>query len=226
MHQDIIPWYCISFKITNLRLQPHLPGVNELMLLCHYLNQYRFIISDLMLHSPADNFTGFGIFVTKILMKTVSNIYSNYPRGQWVNCKLGRFFSHDVEWLNSNYIFVSWVIKHLLCKGLTQRWYQLISIWYKQVQHHKLQMPSVIGFQCTVECCYKKTPHSSPIRASYEVSFVDPAADWYSARVPVIIHTISYYIGPRYNSTQLYLYIYRYVFILLATVIFNLYFFN
>ena len=41
-----------------------------------------------------------------------------------------------------------------------------------------------------------KTLHSSPIRERYGVSFVDPASDWYSAWVPVIIYVISYSIGP------------------------------
>ena len=34
--------------------------------------------------------------------------------------------------------------------------------------------------------------------------FVDPASDWYSAIVTLVIHVISYTIGPRYNGTQLY----------------------
>ena len=38
----------------------------------------------------------------------------------------------------------------------------------------------------------------------YGVSFVDPAYDWYSASVPVIIYVISYNIGP-HNGTQLYM---------------------
>ena len=36
------------------------------------------------------------------------------------------------------------------------------------------------------------------------MSFVDPASDWYSASVPVIIYVISYNNGPRYNGTRLY----------------------
>ena len=35
------------------------------------------------------------------------------------------------------------------------------------------------------------TPHSSPFRASYGAFFVDPASDWYSASIPVIIYVIS-----------------------------------
>ena len=45
------------------------------------------------------------------------------------------------------------------------------------------------------------------------MSFVDPASDRYSAWVPVIIHVISYNIGPRYNGTQLYVYVYIYIYI-------------
>ena len=36
----------------------------------------------------------------------------------------------------------------------------------------------------------QKTPHSSPVRASYGVSIVDQACDCYSASVPVIIYVI------------------------------------
>ena len=50
----------------------------------------------------------------------------------------------------------------------------------------------------------QKTHHSSPVRAKYGVSFVDPATDWYSALISATINAISYYIGPRYNSTWLY----------------------
>ena len=45
----------------------------------------------------------------------------------------------------------------------------------------------------------QKTPHSSPIRASYGVSFVDPASDWHSASVPVIIYAI-FFILWRFNA--------------------------
>ena len=48
------------------------------------------------------------------------------------------------------------------------------------------------------------TPHSSSIRVSYGVSFVDPASDWYSVSVPVIIYVVFYNIGPNYNDTWLY----------------------
>ena len=51
---------------------------------------------------------------------------------------------------------------------------------------------------------FTKTPHSSPVRARYGVTFVDPAFDWYSASVPVNIYVISYNIQPHFNDTQLY----------------------
>ena len=41
----------------------------------------------------------------------------------------------------------------------------------------------------------QKTPKSSPVRARYGLSYVDPASDWYSASVSVIISVISYNIG-------------------------------
>ena len=50
---------------------------------------------------------------------------------------------------------------------------------------------------------HKRHPIACPFGASYEVSFVDPASDWYSAWVPAILYTISYYIGPNYNDIQL-----------------------
>ena len=49
----------------------------------------------------------------------------------------------------------------------------------------------------------QKTPHSSPVRARYMVSFVETAFDWYYASVPLIINAISYYVGLRYNGTGL-----------------------
>ena len=52
---------------------------------------------------------------------------------------------------------------------------------------------------------FTKDTHSSPVKARYGVSFVDPASDWYSASVPVIIYVLSYNIGPRYNGIHLYL---------------------
>ena len=42
------------------------------------------------------------------------------------------------------------------------------------------------------------------VRARYGVSFVDPASDWYSTSIPLIIYVMSYNIGPRYNGTRLY----------------------
>ena len=66
----------------------------------------------------------------------------------------------------------------------------------------------------TAWCCYnavsfltiihKRHLHSSPVRARYEVSFVDAASDWYSTTFPIIIYVISYNIRLHYNGTQLY----------------------
>ena len=52
---------------------------------------------------------------------------------------------------------------------------------------------------------FTKPPHSSPVRARYEVHFVDSASDLYSASVTLIVYVISYNIGPRYNGTWLYM---------------------
>ena len=43
-----------------------------------------------------------------------------------------------------------------------------------------------------------------PLGRAMGVSFVDPACDWYSSPVPVIIHAISYNIGLHYNGSGLY----------------------
>ena len=52
---------------------------------------------------------------------------------------------------------------------------------------------------------FTKTPNSLPLRARYWVSYVGPVFDWYSASVPTIIYGISYYTGPHYNATWLYI---------------------
>ena len=52
---------------------------------------------------------------------------------------------------------------------------------------------------------FTKDTHSSPVRARYGVSFVDPASGRYFAWVPVIIYVLFYNIEPRYNGTRLYL---------------------
>ena len=69
-----------------------------------------------------------------------------------------------------------------------------------------------VGDCSTVQCRYnmvnfshkysQKTPHSSPVRVSYGVSFVNPASDWYWALVFAIIYAIFYYIGLRYNDMR------------------------
>ena len=51
----------------------------------------------------------------------------------------------------------------------------------------------------------QRTPHSSPARARYGVSFVDPRSGWHSDAFLVINHVISYNIRPRYNGTPLYM---------------------
>ena len=48
----------------------------------------------------------------------------------------------------------------------------------------------------------QKTPHSSPVRARYAVSFVDPASDWYIASVSVIIYVIFHNIRQHSAVTE------------------------
>ena len=69
----------------------------------------------------------------------------------------------------------------------TTTWYSTVPLQLGQFSHKYSQ----------------NKPHSSPVRAKYGVSFVNPAADWYS--VAVITHLISYNIGPHYNNMQLYI---------------------
>ena len=57
---------------------------------------------------------------------------------------------------------------------------------------------------------FTKTPHCLLARAMYGVSFVDPASNWYSGSVPVIIDVISYNIGPSNNDNRLYPCSYKY----------------
>ena len=49
-----------------------------------------------------------------------------------------------------------------------------------------------------------KTPHSSPVRARYGVSFVGSDSNWYPSSVHAVMCAISYYTGPRYIGTRLY----------------------
>ena len=75
-----------------------------------------------------------------------------------------------------------------------------------QVSVQNIQCGMVIMRSIFTQISQKK-PHSSADRARYGVvSFVDPAFDWYSASVPVIIYVISYHIGLRYDGTRLYKY--------------------
>ena len=51
----------------------------------------------------------------------------------------------------------------------------------------------------------QKTPHSSPIGVKYGVSFVGSVSDWYTALVPAMMYTVSFYIGARYNGNILFM---------------------
>ena len=50
-----------------------------------------------------------------------------------------------------------------------------------------------------------RTPHSSPVRARYGVSFVNSNSDLYSTSVTAVLCAISCYTGLHYNGTRLYL---------------------
>ena len=76
------------------------------------------------------------------------------------------------------------------------------------------ETPSMI-YLSTMRCRYstvhflrniQKRYSYLPVRARYGVSFVDPASDWYSTLVRVIIYVKSYNITPHYNDTRRYVY--------------------
>ena len=50
-----------------------------------------------------------------------------------------------------------------------------------------------------------KTHHSSPVRVTYGMSFVDSISDLCSAPATAVIYAISCYTGPNHNGTQQYL---------------------
>ena len=76
--------------------------------------------------------------------------------------------------------------------------------------HHELYGKLPVHHIGTVRCRYNadnilKNIHERHPIARPLLSFVDPASGSYSARVPVIIYAIFYYIGLRYNGTRLYI---------------------
>ena len=76
--------------------------------------------------------------------------------------------------------------------------------WYLHLEsRHYMQYGAVLTPSISHKYS-RKTPNSSPVRARYGVSVMNPASDWYSASVYAIIYVISYNIWPRYNGTLLY----------------------
>ena len=61
---------------------------------------------------------------------------------------------------------------------------------------------------------HKKTPHSSPVRASYGASLVNITSDPYFASVIVVSYAKSCYVGACYNGTQLYMYAHTYKYLI------------
>ena len=51
---------------------------------------------------------------------------------------------------------------------------------------------------------YERHPHSSPVRARYEVSIVGSNSGVYSSSVTAVVYAMSCYTGSRYNGTRLY----------------------
>ena len=56
---------------------------------------------------------------------------------------------------------------------------------------------------------HKRHPIARPLGRGVGCLLSNPASDWYSATVPVIIYAISCYIRPRYNGTRLYYLIFK-----------------
>ena len=73
--------------------------------------------------------------------------------------------------------------------------YKVLTVGQVFFHIHKIQCGAVIkrSIFCQI---FTNDTHSSPVR--------DPASDWYSASVPLVIYVISYNIGPPYNDTRLY----------------------
>ena len=56
---------------------------------------------------------------------------------------------------------------------------------------------------------FQKSPqrsfHSSPVKASYGVSFVGSNSGWYLVSATAVIRAITWYIGPRFSGSRLYI---------------------
>ena len=125
---------------------------------------------------------------------------------------LSKIYTFSFKKMHFKMLFAKWRLFRL---GLNESFSQLYQLWRQR--HTKtficsLRIPIAISY--TVRCCYnavnfltnirKSHPIARKVRTVYGVCFVDPASDWYSASVPVIIYAISYNIGPPYNGTWLY----------------------
>ena len=112
--------------------------------------------------------------------------------------------------------FFRTLYKRCAIAGQWNRGIRLKSSWefLKQSPEHKLEWCfNSVESENSKQYRYKrgefshkypqKTPHSSPVRARYGVSFEGPALDWYCAWLPKIIYAISCYTGPCYSGTWL-----------------------
>ena len=154
--------------------------------------------------------TGAGLICGKNLVKIATYVSHMWTKGIHIIKPYGyKLWIYIIEWLPINQhtrlrgyhqsllvIRLEW---HSSNAGLEASLNSLNNInAYKRTSQQKI----IYWISITVQCCYnavnsQKTPHSSPIRMRYGVSFVDPASDWYHAPVPVIIYVISYNIGPQ-----------------------------
>ena len=118
----------------------------------------------------------------------------------------------QLEYCMQNHVVVDRITTALHCTGCIYWWLRagLLSISVTNTEDTTVLLLasdihcSAVKTQSIFSQNIHKTPHSSPVRARYGVPYVDPASDWYSVTVPVIIYEISYNIGPRYNGTWLY----------------------
>ena len=83
----------------------------------------------------------------------------------------------------------SWVIRNTPFHAMISSWYT-VRCRYNPVNFIKKKSP--------------KTSQSSPVRASFRVSFVYSAFDWYLSQFRQWWHAMPCYTGPLYNRTPVY----------------------
>ena len=99
------------------------------------------------------------------------------------------------------------------CSCLTYKWQSSVLKIYKVSGMHRVYGSTNIQHNALKHGEFspkssQKTPHNSPMRVRYGVSFVDITSDAYFISVMVLPYVKSCYDGLHYESTRLYLYTY------------------